>query len=236
MRKKIEGKMDQRLDALVSFVGENKIVCDVGTDHGWTAIKILEEKNPRKVIASDISPNSLKKLEDKVLTKGYDIELVVTDGIKDLEKYGPQEIIISGMGGFLISKIIERGIDLAKKTEKLILQANNSLHHLRTYLMDRSFEIVDEKIVYDGGIYYDIIVCSYREDRPLPYKNDYSYEYGDLNIKRKDPLLRDKLDKMKVEKIALIEELKDLDTESAKRSLKEKEKELIDIEEVLKCL
>ncbi len=228
--------MDQRLDALVNFVGENKIVCDVGTDHGWTAIKILEEKKPKKVIASDISPNSLKKLEDKVLTKGYDIELVVTDGIKDLEKYKPQEIIISGMGGFLISKIIERGMNLAKNTEKLILQANNSLYHLRTYLMDRSFEIIDEKIVYDGGIYYDIIVCSYRKEKPLPYENDYSYEYGDINIKRKDPLLKDKLTKMRTEKLAIIENLRDLKTESAKKSLEEKEKELIDIEEVLKCL
>lgn len=228
--------MFPRLDALVSFVDENKIVCDVGTDHGWTAIKVLEEKNPKKVIASDISSNSLQKLKDKVIDKGYDIELVVTDGISDLDKYHPEQIIISGMGGFLISKIIERGRKVAENAEKLILQANNSLAHLRTYLLNESFEIVDETIVYEAGIYYDIIVCSYTGAKQEQYKKDYFYEYGKLNIERKDPILREKLIKIKREKQFVMDELKGLDSQSARKSYKEKAEDLANIEEVLKCL
>ena len=119
-----------RINKIVEFIDENKIVADIGSDHGITAIKIYEEKNPKKVIATDISKDSLQKLVDKLEYSGYDIETIVTDGIKNLPK-NIEQIIISGMGGYLISKIIENGIDLAKSADKLILQANNSLEHLR---------------------------------------------------------------------------------------------------------
>lgn len=95
--------MSNRLDTIVGFVEENKSVADIGTDHGITAIKIYEEKNPSKIIGTDISKNSLQKLEDKILENGYKIETMVTDGIKDLKDFSPQVIIISGMGGHLVT-------------------------------------------------------------------------------------------------------------------------------------
>lgn len=228
--------MNKRLDLIVSFVDEKKIVCDVGTDHGITALKIYEEKNPKKVIATDISENSLKKLRDKLEVLSYDIKTIVTDGIEDLDIYNPDIIIISGMGGYLISQIIERGMDVAKKSDKLILQANNSLSYLRRFLLDNSFVITDEKIAYEDDIYYDIIVCSYNLHAKRSYDKSYFYEYGKHNIEKKDPLLKEKLDKEKHNLLTIKKQIDNINTSSSKKRMDEIKDKLSVIDEVLGCL
>lgn len=230
------GSMSKRLDALVDMVSPGKIVCDIGTDHGITAIKIYEEKEAKLVVATDISENSLQKLRDKLKGLDYNIITLVTDGIYELDSYNPQEIIISGMGGFLISQIIAKGIKVARKADKLILQANNSLDKLRRFLLENSFEIIDEKIVFDEGIYYDIIVASYKDGLVETYDKDYFYEYGKLIIEKKDPLLRDKLAHIKIGLESIRNNIKDINTESSLARIAEIDKELKIIEEVEACL
>ena len=133
IRDSIKGAYVGRLEKIVELVDENKKIADIGSDHGITAIKIYEEKNPKKVIATDISKNSIQKLVDKLHYNKYNIETMVADGIKELPE-DVEQIIISGMGGILISNIIEEGIDIAKNAEKLIIQANNSLAVSYTHL------------------------------------------------------------------------------------------------------
>ena len=175
-----------RIDKIVDFVDENKIVADIGSDHGITAIKIYEEKHPKRVIATDISKDSIQKLVDKLEYSGYDIETIVTDGINHISK-DVNEIIISGMGGFLISKIIENGIDVAKSADKLILQANNSLEHLRKFLHSEGFEIIDEANVFEENFIYTIIVTKYIGN-VNKYTDENYYIYGKKNIENKDKL------------------------------------------------
>ncbi|NLW52882.1 MAG: SAM-dependent methyltransferase [Tissierellia bacterium] len=228
--------MSTRLDIIVEMVDENKIVCDVGTDHGITAMRVYDEKSPKKVIGTDISKNSLQKLRDKIKDTNYQIDTVVTDGIKDLALYNPEVIIISGMGGFLISEIIDRGLDVAKKADKLILQANNSLSHLRMYLKEKGFLITDEKIAFDEDIYYDVIEAHFTGNKVNEYNHDYEYEYGKIIIERKDQLLRDKLN-MIIEKSARIKsQLIGINTDSANTRILEIDNERKDIEEILRCL
>lgn len=228
--------MSNRLDTIVGFVDKNKSVADIGTDHGITAIKIYEEKRPTKIIGTDISKNSLKKLEDKLAENKYKIETMVTDGIYELEEFSPQVIIISGMGGHLVSEIIAKGIKVAKNADKLILQANNSLSHLRKFLHENSFEIVDEKLAYDDEIYYDVIVARYSSKGVEPYDKDYQYEFGKLIIDNKDPLLTDKINKISTISQNIKRQIKDLNTESSQRRITEIDQEDQMLKEVLTCL
>lgn len=181
----------KRLDILVSYIDENKIVADVGADHGITSIKVYEEKNPKKVIATDISANSLQKLRDKLENNNYNIETIVTDGIYALNQEVNQ-IIISGMGGFLIAEILERGIEVAKNAEKLILQPNNSQTHLRKWLHDNNFEIIDENICKEEGYFYNIIVAKFRKNELVEkYSKEEFYKYGKSNILNKDEITKE---------------------------------------------
>lgn len=181
----------KRLEILVSYIDENKIVADIGADHGITSIKVYEEKNPKKVIATDISANSLQKLRDKLQNNNYNIETIITDGIYALNQEVNQ-IIISGMGGFLIAEILEKGIEVAKKAEKLVLQPNNSQTHLRKWLHDNNFEIIDENICKEEGYFYNIIIAEFKENVEVEkYSKEAFYKYGKDNVLNKDIITKE---------------------------------------------
>lgn len=220
-----------RINKIVEFVDENKIVADIGSDHGITAIKIYEEKKPRKVLATDISKDSLQKLVDKLDYSGYDIETIVTDGIKELPK-NIEEIIISGMGGYLISKIIENGIDVAKSAYKLILQANNSLEHLRRFLHSQGFEIIDEANVFEENFIYTIIVTKFigKIDK---YDNEDYYIYGKKNIEKKDKLTIQYIERELYHAKTVINNIKENDTEVVKKRIQDLENKIKNMENLL---
>lgn len=176
----------KRLDKIVSFVDENKIVADIGSDHGISAIKVYEEKSPRKVIATDISGPSLQKLVDKLEQNNYEIETIITDGLKGLP-LDIDQIIISGMGGHLVTEIIEGNFELSRAAEKLILSPNNSKNYFRRWLHENSFEIITDEKVEDEKIIYDVIVARSSE-KVKHYEDDLHYEYGKENIESKDLL------------------------------------------------
>lgn len=175
----------KRLDKIVSFVGENKIVADIGSDHGITAIKIYEEKNPKRVIATDISAPSLQKLKDKLKHSGYEIETIVTDGLKNLPM-DIEEAVISGMGANLIVNILRGNMDLSRSLEKIITSPNNSLEYYRRWLMDNGFTIIDDEKIEDEGVLYDVVVIKYTGDN-AGYDRDYEYMYGKDNLANKNP-------------------------------------------------
>ncbi len=221
-----------RLEKIVELVDEKKIIADIGSDHGITAIKIYEERNPKKVIATDISKNSIQKLVDKLHYNKYNIETMIADGIKELPE-DVEQIIISGMGGILISNIIEEGIDIAKNAEKLIIQANNSLVHLREYLLSNSFEIVDEYMIEDSDIIYFIIISRFDEKSKNKEYSDIELKYGRHNIKRKDELLIEYIEK-EVDNInTIISNIKDINTKDSIKRLEEIKMQLKVLEDLL---
>ena len=221
-----------RLETIINYIDENKVVADIGSDHGITAIKIYEEKNPKRVIATDISKNSLQKLVDKLKHLNYDIETIVTDGLTDLPS-DVEEIIISGMGGFLIRQILEERINMSKKAKKLILQGNNSLEHLRRWLHDNNFEILDETLLEDEGFKYTIIVAK-RSTRDInPYESDFEYIYGKKHIEEKNPLLiemvKDEINHLK----KIVGKISNLVTYDAITRLEELEKRIKNLKDLL---
>lgn len=225
----------ERIDLIVDLVNDNKIVADIGADHGKTSLEIVAKKNPKMVIATDISSKSLQKLVDKLKGKSYPIKTVVTDGIKDLEAYGIEEIIISGMGGFLISRILEEGRNVASKAEKLILQANNSLDHLRRYLIGNSYAICDERVCFEGGIFYRIIVAKkvlYIDEN----YDDLAFKYGYIPFKNKDPLFRAELVRELDVLQNLYNNLENKDGARIESRRKELEDKIKEIEGLVKCL
>lgn len=228
--------MSSRLQSLVDFVDEEKVVADIGADHGIVALKVYEEKKPKKVIATDVSKASLQKLKDKIKDTNIDIELRVCDGIKELDDLMPEQIIIAGMGGHLIAQIIEEGLAVAQQADKLILGAHNSLAYLRRFLIDNNFDIIKEKIVYEEKIYYDLIVARYHEAAVSTYLHDYEYAFGKCLIEKKDPLLLEKIEDLLAHDQQIKQQLVDIKSQSSQARLKELDKNMDMLLEVKACL
>ena len=101
-----------RLKIICDLVDYNSIVADIGTDHGIIPIELSKKSISKKIIATDISKNSLEKLEQKLLYNNNitNIDTRVSDGLDCLEEFEVDTIIISGMGGILIKEILEKNL------------------------------------------------------------------------------------------------------------------------------
>ncbi|MDK8282086.1 MAG: class I SAM-dependent methyltransferase [Peptoniphilus lacrimalis] len=223
-------KLSKRLRAIVNFCDKNKIIADIGTDHGFVPNFLYEEDINRKIIATDISLNSLNKAIEFTELRGNKgkIEHIVCNG---LEKIPPvDQIIIAGMGGILISKILDRDFEKARQAEKLILQPMQQLDYLRKFLYDKGFKILDEKIVFEDNKFFHIIVANYKAIKE---------EYRDIDLKV-SKLLRNRKDKDLIEflkylinyNIFIIENIEGSSTRSIYKKDKLRE-ENIELKEIL---
>ena len=125
--------ISKRLKLICDFVEKDSIVADIGTDHGLIPLYLSKNNISKKVIATDISKNSLSKLENILESNSFIncIDIRVSDGLNGLNEFEVDTIIISGMGGILISEILKSSINIAKSANRIILSPNNSLYHLR---------------------------------------------------------------------------------------------------------
>ena len=223
-------KLSKRLRAIVNFCDKNKIIADIGTDHGFVPNFLYEEDYNRKIIATDISLNSLNKAIEFTELRGNKgkIEHIVCNG---LEKIPPvEQIIIAGMGGILISKILDRDFEKARQAEKLILQPMQQVDYLRKFLYDKGFKIFDEKIVFEDNKFFHIIVANYKAIKE---------EYRDIDLKV-SKLLRNRKDKDLIEflkylinyNIFIIENIEGSSTRSIYKKNKLRE-ENIELKEIL---
>lgn len=145
----------------VSDIVEEKSLIDIGSDHGYLLIDLVEKKRIIKGLAVEITEGPLdnvitnvknNRLEDKIISLKSDGLLQIENEISDQF----EAISICGMGGNLISKIIADSIDKIKG-KVLYLQPNNSEPFLRLQLQNLGYKIIEEYIIEDNGIYYEII-------------------------------------------------------------------------------
>ena len=179
-----------RLKEICDLVDYNSIVADIGTDHGIIPIELSKKSISKKIIATDISKNSLEKLEQKLLYNNNNIANIdtrVSDGLDCIEEFEVDTIIISGMGGILIKEILEKNLHIAKTANYLILSPNNSLDILRKFLFKNNFVIDKESDVIENKKYYQIIKVKRGKDF---YNSDLEFLYGKELIKNKSENLK----------------------------------------------
>lgn len=185
-----------RLEKIAGLVDCNARVADIGADHGYLSIFLEKEKQTPQIIACDINEKPLsvarKNIEKMGCTK---IELRLSDGFEKIKKNEIDTAVIAGMGGEVISGIIERCEWIKSDKYTLILQPMTSSQELRRYLYSNKFEIVAEAAVFDSDKLYTVIKAVY-SGVSRPYRDgdcyigklspenetDYKYLKKQLNI------------------------------------------------------
>lgn len=163
-------KLSNRLQTLADYVQQGDNVIDVGCDHGKLSCYLLHDMHLVNVIASDIEVLPVEACKKTAARTGLTERLTIVQypGLAALnDGYSANTAIISGMGGHLISTILEQGP--IQSLTKLILQPNNGAYTLRGWLQDNGFLIVDEALVLDNKIIYEVIVA-------IPGEQHLSYE------------------------------------------------------------
>ncbi|MBQ6944766.1 MAG: Nif3-like dinuclear metal center hexameric protein [Ruminococcus sp.] len=153
--------LDNRLKMCADMISGKGIVCDVGTDHALLAAYLITNGKCEKVIASDINEGPLESAGKTVEKYGISgkVDLVLSDGLKNINGEGVSDIVIAGMGGETIVKILsERQFDL--NGIRLILQPMTKAEILRKWLADYGYKIVSENGVSEGEKLYTVITAS----------------------------------------------------------------------------
>ncbi len=149
-------KISKRLKECANHVAPYTKVADVGTDHALLPIYLVQNNIATHVFASDVREGPLGFAKRNIQKEGFDnIEIILSDGIKHINE-SVEVIIVSGMGGKLISEIIS---DNLYNVQRLILQPNMASNILRKKLQEIGFSIIDEIIITDNDIFYEIIVA-----------------------------------------------------------------------------
>lgn len=151
--------LDERLNEIASLVRKQKVTCDVGTDHGYLITYLVGNNIAQKGYACDINEKPLESAKATIERSGLSdkIECVLTNGLIGLENNQIEEIIIAGMGGDLISMIIENSPFIMSNNIHLVLQPMTKSEHLRIYLAKKGFEIELERAVISGRFVYSVM-------------------------------------------------------------------------------
>ncbi|CCQ97364.1 conserved hypothetical protein [[Clostridium] ultunense Esp] len=226
-------KLSSRLQAIADFVPRNTIVGDVGTDHGYIPVYLIEKGIAKKVIATDLSQSSLEKIKQFVEERKMEnyIEIRLGDGLKVLKPFEIDTLVIAGMGGLLIRDILDKDREKRDSITNFILQPNIATKELRKYLYENNFEIIDEKLVKEDNKFYEIIYAK----KGKSHVEDYIYyEIGEKLIVKDGLILKEFLeDKIKIIK-KILQELEGKKTERSEVRRKELMEKIEELKVVLK--
>ena len=153
--------ISKRLELVASFVPQGAILLDVGSDHAYLPIDLVERGKIKSAIAGEVVEgpyqSALKNVEAHGLKEKIQVRLA--NGLAAFEEADQVSVItIAGMGGRLIATILEEGLEKLANVERLILQPNNREDDLRIWLQEHGFQIVAESILEEAGKFYEILV------------------------------------------------------------------------------
>jgi len=180
-----------RLVKIASMVGKCMKPADIGTDHAYVPIYMVQSGMCSSAVATDIRKGPLQKAKKNIekyrLTDRIDLRL--GEGLKPIQEDECDVFIIAGMGGVVITGILEESIEKAKKANALILQPAYYDEVLRDFLFRNGFCIETESLVRDEGRIYTVIRAFY--DGIVRSDDVLYYHIGRSLFENKDPLLHD---------------------------------------------
>ncbi len=192
-------RLDPRLSSAVKFVRQGGVVCDVGTDHAYLPIYAVLAGISKRGIASDINEGPLMRAKENGDRYGVSDRLsyYLSDGLDGVEpeKNGITDIVICGMGGELIARIVDDSPYTRTKGVRLILQPMSMAYELRKYLTENGFSIVDEAMSHAAGKVYACICAEYMGKAENEPYTETELLFGRHNIAKGGALFRELAEK-----------------------------------------
>lgn len=230
-------KLTSRLETIASLVTKGSKVADIGTDHGYIPVHLLKNNIVPFAILADINKGPLDNGKrfvkwNNLLDK---VDFRLGSGIDVLHQGEVDEVIIAGMGGILISDILENKKEVAHRLKKLILQPMQAQNKLRMYLLENGYEIIDEVLVREDFRIYEIIVAEYT-GKFSEVENEIYFEVGEKLVQKRDPLLKDFVDKKLKSYKDVLDHLENIDSESIEQKKNETRAKIAKLVEIRKTI
>lgn len=152
--------LETRLAHLAAMVDENTRLADIGTDHAYLPIDLVKSGKIDFAIASDVAEGPLDNAKTDILAAGLskNIETRLASGLETLRpEDNIQTVVIAGMGGKLMSDLLETAKVNGNLYPTLILEPNIGEPRVRKWLMENNYQIIQEEIIDTAGHIYELI-------------------------------------------------------------------------------
>lgn len=196
-------KLSRRLTAIAGMIPEGIRICDVGCDHAHVPIWLVKNHIVPSALAMDIIPGPLQKARENLELYGETdtVEIRESDG---LDAYCPGEcgtLVIAGMGGRIMERILLRERDKTSSFENLVLQPQADYERVRRSVRELGFAITREVFVLEDGKYYPVFCAQKGREQlhpcwnsvPIQSSQDMRQEtedlFGPILLKDRDPVL-----------------------------------------------
>ncbi|MDD6631876.1 MAG: class I SAM-dependent methyltransferase [Agathobacter sp.] len=227
-------KLSKRMKAAASMVTSGNVLADIGTDHGYVPIALVQRNRVPSAIAMDINKGPLDRAREHIAMCNLQdkIETRLSDGTKALAVGEAESILIAGMGGELVIHILREGEAVCHSAKELVLQPQSDVHKVRAYLRDNGYAIVDEDMIYEDGKYYPMMRAVPAEEnkawnRLKPDAVTVCDLYGPILLKCGNPVLRKYLVKQHRKLLEILDNLhKRPESESIEKRISEIEREI----------
>lgn len=220
--------ISSRMKLIADMIPESMSVADIGCDHGFISIYLVQERNIPFCVALDINQGPLERAKEHIIQYGLEdkIETRLSDGAVKLEENETDAAIIAGMGGRLITKILTDSESKFKKMKYFVLSPQSDIPHVREFLSSNGYSIDNEEMIFDEGKYYTVIGCKYTGNNTELSRSE--KEFGPVLIADSHPVLMEYLSKEQNKLTDIRDRLKKLNDDKAQIN----ESALVRIEEL----
>lgn len=152
-------KLSKRMHAVASMVTKGNRLADVGTDHGYVPIYLVQKGRVPSAIAMDINAGPLERATEHIRENGLTTQIStrLCDGLAALNPGDVDSILIAGMGGELTIHILTEGEAVCRQAKEMILQPQSDLRKVRRYIREHNYRIMDEDMILEDGKYYPMM-------------------------------------------------------------------------------
>lgn len=221
--------LSARMQAAADMVTRGNRICDVGCDHGFVSIYLVQNRIAPAALAMDLRKGPLMRAREHVEQAGLSeyIELRLSDGLCKYQTGEAQTLILAGMGGPLMQRILDRETDKTRDFSELILQPQSEIAEFRSFLRRAGYTIIAEDMVMEEAKFYPVIKAASVErtdDTGLP--DELSDRFGPLLLQQKHAVLQIFLRRQSDKLCKLITALEKEKGDRAERRKKELAREL----------
>ena len=214
-------ELSKRMQMNADLVPKGCSLADVGCDHGYVSIYLANVNRCRKIVAMDVNQGPLSIAEQNIRRAHLQekISCRLSDGVQALVPNEVDTVLIAGMGGILVCRILQAKPDVLRGVDTLILQAQSDQAAVRRTIWKIGFFIAEEQMCEEGGKYY-FAIRAVRGKEHVPYTEE-ECTYGRLLPKQKNELYLQWLEKEKEKKDSVLFHLQEHETKESTRRIRE---------------
>lgn len=193
MQKDLRIHPRERLSCAMELLNGARVVADIGCDHGRLSCALVQTGAAKQCVAIDISADSLEKarrLAERIGVSGR-VETRLGDGLAPLAPGEADALAILGMGGTLMTRILDAAETPLNGARLCVLQPMRAAEDIRRWLFERNYPILDDRVVQESGRLYQVFAVSAPREEPAARPDGWPEEFfalGYTAFLRREPL------------------------------------------------